>query len=309
MANLGFFYAGGSTGEGPGGVLEGQPTETDKKRRLGYTGTENIANTEPFRQGPVGYSPSGGGEDIVDGYKKAGTSAYDKDVDRARRMGDQSHDRDAPTLDQGNADEARGIQMGSLGLLRQQADGSAPSAAAILSQRANSAGAQQIARQQLAGRSPGARIAASGNAMSAGSLGMLQANAANAGQRAGEISRGQAGLAAGSVGVQGQDTSAAVSNAQFEQQQRALNEARQQNFERQGWNVRKTQQQAADDFYRQQQEAEAARARQDAAKDAENDAVTMGWINRGLNLLPSDPQAKTNIRPMGSLGHLMNGRR
>ncbi len=307
---MGFFIHGADDGNP---VLNG--AGYDERQRLGYTGTEHIGNSgsTPATQG---YDPQGGGEAIVDGYKQAGTSTYDLDVDRARRMGDESHLRRGPQLNQTNADEARGVQMGSLGLLRRQADGSAPSAAAILSQRANQGAAQAIGGAGLHARGPGGAIAAQRGASMQASGQALAANAQNANMRAGEISHGQAGLAAGAVGAQGQDTAAATSNAQLEAQQRALNEARQQAFERQGFGVRKTQQQAGDDWARMQAEAENAARRQSQYEQAQDDANTMSAINTTLGITTgalgaakSDPRTKTNIMPMGSLGHLMRGRK
>jgi hypothetical protein len=170
-----------------------------------------------------------------------GGQTWDEATQGYRDAGAAYQQRGALTLDQSQADKARAIQMGSLGLLRRQATGEAPSASEILSQRANEQGAQNMAEAGLHARGPGAAVAANGAAMRTGSLAMLGLNAQNAAQRAQEISRGQSGYSGSAGALRGQDIAAATSNAQLEAQQRALNEAAQQNYEQMAYDTRQAQ--------------------------------------------------------------------
>ncbi len=301
-----FFYERSGHDQQSNEALGAGWSAEDEANRLGYQGNNVIGATYSKEANP-NWDPTGGGETVVNGWKQGGTSAYDADVDRARRMGYEGIGRAAPRLDQTNADQARGVQMGSLGLLMNQANGTAPSAAAIQSQRANQGAAQAIGGAGMHG-GIGAALSAQNAASSGAGNQALAANAHNAAQRAAEISHGQAALSAGAVGTQQQDTGAAVSNAQLEAQQQAADEARQQMFERQAYGVRKTQQQAADDFAAQRAAAQNDAARQRQIQDALEDQKTMMAVNTGLTVASaamSDPRAKMGI---GSLGTLMRGR-
>ncbi len=306
---MAIFYSGSGHDQTSNDVLSEQPeVSAEERERLGYMGSGGIGAHYSQEANPE-WDPQGGGEAVANGWKVGGTSAYDQDVNRARKMGAASFGRGAPRLNQADANEARGIQMGSLGLLREQATGAAPSAAATLSQRANQVAAQQAGAAGMHG-GIGSSLSAQNAASTGASNQALAANAANAGQRAAEISHGQAALAAGAVGTQQQDIGAATSDAQLQAQQNALNEARQQAFERQGWGVRRTQQQAADDFARMRaaEQNEAERQRQFQA--AMEDQKTMGAVNTALTVGSgaagwSDPRTKMHI---GSLGSLMRGR-
>ncbi len=307
---MAILYSGSGHDQQANGELGAGWSAEDEANRLGYMGNNAIGATYDKGANPD-WDPQGGGEAVIGGMKQGGTSAYDADVDRARRMGYEGIGRAAPRLDQTNADQVRGIQMGSLGLLGRQADGSAASAAAIQSQRANQGAAQAIGGAGMHG-GVGAALSAQNAASSGAGNQALAANAHNAAQRAAEISHGQASLAAGAVGTQQQDTGAATSNAQLEAQQQALDEARQQMYERQAYGVRKTQQQAADDWAAQQAGAQNDVARQRQIQAAMEDQKTMSAVNMGLAAgtggisALSDPRSKMNI---GSLGHLMRGKR
>jgi hypothetical protein len=256
------------------------------------------------------WSPNGEGYAIKNGWKQAGTSAYDADVDRARRMGAEGQQRGAVQLNQEKADYSRDLQMGALDLLQMQANGSAPSSAQILSQRANEGAVAQAGHAMTGAKGLGSRIAAFNGAAPAAAGQAMQANAQNAQMRAGEISRGQGSFATGANQVQGQDIAAATTNAQLEAQQRALNESRQQAFEGQAWGVRHTQQQAADDFRRQGQAGDNARHQQKLVEDAADDRQTDQAISTGMatgRLALSDERAKSRMHPVGSLSGLMRG--
>ncbi len=310
---------------------------------------DDYENSPQFRQDEVNSINNGGRPDghggrysVVAGtvspdwgggqYGTAGTEAWDQDVDRARRMGEEGQHRTAVQLDQTQANESRGMEMGALGMLRRQGDGSAPSAAAILSNRANEGAVQAAGQQQTAARGIGARIAATGAAGQQAGQTALAGNAANANLRAGEISHGQGSYAGATGAVQGQDIGAATTNAQLEAQQRAMNEARQQEFERRAWNTRNTESMAEDRFAKNSREAgmevERANLAAQANKSAQ-DQFTMNTINSGVQGMisgaakadaadkaggrdtsGSDSRTKQDIHSMhmGSLGALYRGR-
>lgn len=211
-------------------------------------------------------------------------NTWDEEVGRYRSLGEAGQSRGAVTLDQRDADQARGLQMGALGLMKDQATGAAPSAAAILGQRANQQASQQAAQRVAATRGIGSRIAASGAAGQLAGNQMMVANAQNAGARAAEISRGQQGYVSAAQGAMGQDAAAATTNAQLEAQQRAMNEKRQQEMERRASNARmlqldsgmSAQQQYADEKANYSEIARRARQSQMAAGETLVSAVTAG---------------------------------
>jgi hypothetical protein len=263
-----------------------------------------------YSGGPA-WSPDGTGHDVINNWKQAGTSAYDKDVARYRGMGAEGQARQAVQLDQGPANAARARQMGALSLLQNQATGAAPSAAAIMAQRANQNAAQGAASQTAGAKRIGSGIVAANSAGGAAANAMLQANAQNAALRAQEMSQGQNAFSGAATGMRGQDIGAATTNAQLEAQQRALNEKRQQEYEQLGFDTRKTQQQAAIDWQKQLAAQANAHARQRMAEQAEDDAVMMNAVNMGVGatvgVMGSDPRMKQNVVPMGSLSRLMYG--
>ncbi len=246
------------------------------------------------------------------GYTKPGSGleSWDVDVDRARRLGAESHGRLAPQVNQTDTGESRGLQMGALGMLRAQAEGSAPSSSAIMAQRANQNAIGVAGHQVTAARSPGGAIAAQRMASDAAGNSMLAGNAANANQRLSELSHGAGAYASGAGQVQNQDVQTAAVDADLEAQQRAANEARQQGYERRGWNTRNQESQTHDrwqalnegDVRRMGQERDAQNAA-DAAQNQEyigtGSAVATGGIS---GYVGSDPRMKMHI---GSLGGLM----
>lgn len=320
---MGFFYEGHTPKE----VLNDPAEDADRKRR-GYLGdhhgsednNDTILSGDVNQRGSPDWTPDGGtgeGYDIVGGWRRPGTSAFDKDVERARRMGAEGQRRGAPFVDQTQAGQSRELEMNALGMLRAQGAGTAPSAAQTLSQRVNQNAVQNAGQQMTAARGIGSRIASAQGAGQQAGQAMLAGNAANAASRAGEISQGQTAYSASASGARGQDIGYATADAQFEAQQRALNEARQQRFERMGWDTRKTQQQAEDDWKRMSDDQKIAIAQQQEAARGRDDATTLGAINLatagGSGLATgtgSDERMKAHVRPMamGSLSSLFHGR-
>lgn len=232
------------------------------------------------------------------------TSAYDADVERARQRGAAGQARTAVQLDQTQANESRGLEMGALGMLRAQADGSAPSSSAILSQRVNQNAVGNAAQQVTATRGAGARVAAFGAAGQQAGRSMLAGNAANADVRAGEISHGQGAYTGATGAVNAQDIGAATTNAGYEAQQRQMNEQRQQEYERRAWNTRNTESQAEDRYQRNTNQAmqlnearDIARQGQKSAESGQTVNLVNGALTGGLSAYANNAGTTTTVKP------------
>ncbi|HEU4990011.1 MAG TPA: hypothetical protein VFT41_09535, partial [Gemmatimonadaceae bacterium] len=118
--------------------------------------------------------------------------------------------------------------------------------------------------------------------------------------------RDTTGFLRGALGAHGQDIGEATTQAQLEAQQRALNEARQENFENRGFDVRQQQQQAAIDnanLTADQQrliKQEQAAYNQNQFDTFMNDAGTVAAMAAAAAAM-SDPRTKRRVDPMGSL--------
>ncbi len=262
-----------------------------------------------------------------------GENAYDKSVDAYRERGAKT--QEAIQLDQGRADESRGLEMNALGMLRAQGNGTAASSAAILAPRVTENAVQQAGQQVTAARGGiGAHIAAQRQASQAAGQQMLAGNAQSANARAQEISTGQNAYTSGAGAVQGQDIGAATTNASLAARQRALDEQHQQANERLAYDTRRTQESARKESARQdQQERERQRANAAARTAADFQKVkdVVGAVaSSGASLSSassgeanvdhenkrastgSDERMKQDVHPMqmGSLSHLyrMRGR-
>ncbi len=247
-----------------------------------------------------------------------GNESFEDATNRYRQRGEQLQQRTGPVVNEGQANGSRVLEMGALGMLRRQADGSAPSSSAILAQRANQ-NAIAAAGQQVAGaRTTGGGIAALRGAGNTAGNAMLAGNAQNADQRAAEISRGQANYLSGTGAVRGQDIGVATQNAQLAAQQQALNEAGQQHYEGMGVNTRNAAQTLGQQAQGQLNTDKADLRQISAANSQEENAAGMqavgtgaGFASGGLTMMrrptgTSDPRAKMNI---GSLSALTRGRR
>ncbi len=242
------------------------------------------------------WSADGHGNAIYDNIYE-GENAYDKSVDEYRRRGnplnpDGTRKVEALTLNQGQADESRGLEMSALGMLRRQGQGTAPSSAQILSDRANQGAVQNAGQQVTAARGIGNRIAASQNAGTQAGTAMLAGNAANANMRAGEISQGQGAYSGGAGAVNTQDIGAATTNAQLEAQQRKLEELHQQANERLGYDTRRTQMSAQAESIRQANAKREAQRAYDAAK------ATDAW-NKGMAIVSTATSLGSSASSMG----------
>lgn len=198
-----------------------------------------------------------------------GADRWDDAVARYRDMGAQR--RAAVQLDQRQADQARGLQMGALGLMDQAAQGNAPSVAEAQGRMAATGirGAAGQAAAGVRGNQVGAMMGA-GRAMSGQLVGSL-GNVTMA--RANEATQDRNAFAQGAAGVRGQDIGAATTNAELVARSRAQDEARQQQFEKMGWSTRKAQLDANVELARQKQDKE-NEARQLAARRAAGSGET-----------------------------------
>lgn len=235
-------------------------------------------------------------------------TSYDRDVDRSRKRGA------APiagvTLDQGQANESRELQMGSLAMLESAARGNAPSRAVALGQMGTETSMRNGMAGSGAGRGVGGALMAMRNAQAATGQQMSAGNQQVADMRAQEMGRAQQGFASNAQAARGQDILAATTNAQLEARRRELQEQRQQANERMAWDTRHTQLQSANEWKTQQDGADMNRRRASAAQSAEDRAATMDNVNMGLGVggMLSDERTKRSVIPMGSLSGL-GGRR
>lgn len=280
-----------------------------------------IDYSSPIKTGipTSGYNPTGQSTHYnADGTVSEDASGYDADVDRLRKHGEQFSD--TPWLDTRAADQSRGVQMGALGLLKAQADGSAASSAQIMSQRANQAAAQQTAQAVMSSKGgPGARIATLGAVAPGLEQRALAANVVNANARAAEISRGQSQYAGGATGMNQQDIAQASARAQLEQQQRALNEQHQETNEGLAWQTRNLGTQNAGAYTDlERNNVNSQHQREDASNQQTNGAImtgintVVGGVTGGVGAYNkgntgSDERMKQNIRPMGSLARFARG--
>lgn len=232
------------------------------------SGTRYTGKTwDPWGYGNKGY-------DVVNGKAVEGSSGYDQASGRYQGMGRAAGAVTAPHVGSSRERDARGFQMGSLGLLGDAAYGRGPS---IAGQEAIRAG-QSLASSVKGG--PGARIAAMRNATQ-------QAGSQYAMARAKEMADARGQYFGATTGMRGQDIDLAKAQSDAEARQRALNAQQQQAYEKMAADVRK--QQLDSQIAQSGAELGSRRARQD-----EGDFLT------------SDARAKENVKPlvMGSLASL-----
>jgi hypothetical protein len=299
---FGFYTQGGARDQG---VQAPNDPQADAKRK-GYVGDvqgDGFTISGDFDQkGSDGWNPSGEGYDIVHGWKQAGTSAWDKDVDRYRKLGADGMNRQGAQLDQTQANESRGLQLGGLSLMNTAAQGDAPSRAVELSRAQNELAARNALRAQGGARGPGAAVAAMNGAQTGAVDRIGQTNGQLTDMRGTEMARNQGELASAANAARGQDLGAATANAQLQAQQRQLNENRQENFERLGYDTRKTQGQAGIDTTLANAREEARIAANNREANAIDDRKTADTTQSGLTLLAlgmgSDERIKRDVKPM-----------
>lgn len=169
----------------------------------------------------------GRGEDVDgNGNPIAGTSGADRDIDRFRNMQDPLH-QGGPVIDQTRGNEARGIGMGALDLLRGTAEGSRPSAAEQLGteQGAAAQNAQFGIAASVRGGAAARAGAARGAVANAGTIGQ-QTLASNEAARANEMAGARGAYFGAASGMRGNDLGVATEQGNLDYGQRAANDAR-----------------------------------------------------------------------------------
>lgn len=274
-------------------------------KKQGYLGDQGeISSGGINSKGSEEFSPTGEGYDINGGYRQMGTSAYDKDVDRSRNMGAAGQGRTSVQMARDPSFMTRRMQMGALGMMRRGAEGGMPSRAVVQGRMAGSAALRGGTVAMAGGglRNMNSALRGTGQAMTGVGQGVADA-------RAGEIGRDTRGLVQGGLQMRAGDIDESTTQARLDAQQRAMNEQRQQQFERRGWDTRNQQQRAAVDA---QKIADAGQRDWDAQEDswdqAERERFNTGLAtgaaagSGGLSLMfTSDSRAKKN---MGSLSGL-----
>lgn len=225
-----------------------------------------------------------------------GAERWDDAVQRYRDLGART--RGPVQLDQAQADRARALQMGGLGLMDQAARGEAPSVAEAQG-RLSATGIRGAAGQSIAGvrgNQVGASMAAGrgmGNQL-VGSLGNIAMGRAN------EATQDRTAFSNAAGSVRGQDIGAATTNAELVAKSRAQDEARQQQFEKMGWNTRNAQLGANVELQRQTDAKRQEIAQQKAARAGQAAATAKQAASMGAGALMSmmafsDPRTKTEI--------------
>jgi hypothetical protein len=146
-------------------------------------------------------------------------------------------------LNQGDSDQSRGFQMGSLASLQATANGQGPSAAVNLAQQnADRAARAQVSAAGSVRGGPGAQASAYRYAAGNAAQQAADQNQGIQAQRANEIATAQGQLANAATATRGQDLNAATTNAQLGEntqqqnqnaqlQQTGMNDARAQQYE------------------------------------------------------------------------------
>lgn len=287
----------------------------------GFAGIYSNASSKPFTEDPE-YDPN---RYQYGGYQGGAAQKQTDLINGENAVQQRAAPQIAGTqLDQTDANQSRGFQMGSLASLQGAADGSAPSQAAILGQQMadrNAAGAVSAAGTVRGG--PGAQSSAYRYAAQNAATQGAQAQQSIMADRAGEMAtaRGQLATAAGTT--RGQDLGAASTNAQLGEQtqlanagygiqQTGLNDQRASQYEGLQSQVNEDQLNAG---LQQQQIQAGVRQSGDALNTQTNQANTQTnkgifgavlgagqGVLSGIGTALSDPASKLPI--MGSLANL-----
>jgi hypothetical protein len=208
-----------------------------------------------------------------------GNETWDEVTGRYQQRGADLQHRTGPVLDETQANQSRAMQLGALDMLRRQGSGEAPSAAEVYAQRANQQAVMGAGQAVTGARTMGGALATLRSAGQQAGNAMLAGNAQNAAARAGEISHGQGAFAQGAGTLRGGDITAAGANATLEAQQRARNEAAQQNYESMAAHAR-TQEMEAGRIAQQTQNQRIADVEAiDAQKQANEQAAVGGFVS------------------------------
>lgn len=240
----------------------------------------------------------GGTADMKDagGVAIEGTSGMAIDRDRYRGMGQKPTNPNGPQIDQSVSGESRGLSMGALGLLRNTAEGTGPSAAQQLQtkQGQDAANAQFGIAASVRGGAA-ARAAAARNAASNASTIGQQTLAANRALRAGEMANARGDLLDASGKQRGLDLGAATEQAKLEAGQRGLNDNHEAFYE----GLAQDTQQANLNHQLGRSEADSAAAQaalnNNVARDEASRAATMNAVRTGLGGVTGGVQAMQRV--------------
>ena len=207
-------------------------TEEERQRRLAQT--QNF--TQPQVQGPPVTGVHG-----VNGQWNNGGQGFNQgvnaDVARYRDMANRDLGPGAQ-IDQTQANQARGIQDGGIGMLQRRAQGGATPAQFLMGQQTR--GAVDAVRSGAASIRGGAaaRAAAGQQAGAIGARVQAQGEQDRSALRAREIADASGQLMGASTDRRGQDLGVATDQAKLEQQQRALAAQAKNNYEGLGYDVK-----------------------------------------------------------------------
>lgn len=254
---------------------------------------------------------------------KSGQEAVARDQSwRQRKMGGDFANRGAFQTDFSQANEARGQQMGALGLSRDAAMGNAPSRAEKLAQRMgdNSVSATMAAAAGARG-GPAGQAAALRNAQNAQAIARQKTTNDIGALRADEMARARGELMAGSSALRAGDLQTAGIQTQNELAQRGLNQQGQLAMEGYANDIDKAQ--AMVDLGMAQDDSANWRAMLEAdnrqrintsqvnqhSKDRETNALlsifggAASGVGGALGSILSDEKSKTNVRDMTTGEH------
>lgn len=260
--------------------------------------SDDLFATDPKK--PTGVSPA-----LRWGGRAEGAN---DDVSRYRAMGGRP--TSAVRVDQTQANQARGMQMGSLAGLQNAAAGGAPSRSAALGQTSTENAIR--AGQTNAARGRGITGSLASTRGSLAGVGQ-QAQAANmqlGEMRGQEIARDREALLGGVSGARRQDIGVATEDARLEAQRRALATQREKQYEQMAWDTRNADLFGSIDAIKTEEQRQLNERQLQAARAASEDAKLKDWIGMGAGSamglfgLMSDSRAK-EVVPAGSLAGLM----
>lgn len=267
--------SGSASGGYRGGAQENDyvvdPQTGQLVRRTSGNATEGTVVKDPRAWGGQGNSVDANGHPIY------GTSGASQDIERYNDMANRPVHQAAPTLDATQANEARGLHMGSLGLLRDRAMGAQTPAQALLRQQTQGAvfGLQSGAASIKGGA--GARAAAARGATATGARIAAQGEQDVQALRAREMADGAGQYYGAASAMRGADTTQAAENAKLEAGHRAAADQRTQHYQDKAWDVSNAENDAQLGVSAQDSAA-AASARAARAQQAATDRQTASTV-------------------------------
>ncbi len=233
--------------------------------------------------------------------------AADEDINRARQRGDAAAGRTAYQTDFTQSNQSRADQVGALGLLRNAAEGNAPSRAEIAGNAAMDKSLQNTLAVAGSARGGAANQAAAMRGAQTGMAGQRgQMTQGIAAERAAEMAQARHGYAGAATAQRQTDLGAAGMQQQSELYQRGLNQGQEQFYEGQAQRTREDELNA--NLQRQQMaDTRGANWRQQTNQESQQDYQKgkdiVSTVLGAAGSLFSDIAAKA-MAPMGGLGVL-----